>query len=454
MMRILSFSPYFYDDEATEDGLFGNVMRRNKTGFGRVSWKITEYLAKQDGNSVYAFLHKASLQGEHKGVQVVSCGILDRISCVDASTLYRSTLFLRSFELGGLRFVKLWLLYVLQGCLSRLIERIGPDVIQIHGLTLETLPFVISAARSSVPFAVRLGGLNTFGDPNMGAMEKRLELALIRFLNVNSVPLVVVSSGIKKKLQDLHAIPDPDRVYTIQNGVEAAGKVVSDRARNRLKKEILNLFKVPFDERVRVCINVGSLAKIKNQVEVVRTIYALPSHVRRELVCFIIGAGREHRTLMREIEKLGLEGKVVLTGYLRKSDLGKFYAIADLLVHASHSEGFGLPMIEAFSWGVPVVAYSDLEAVDDIFLDRAMIRVRERGPSQLAYGIIQALSRKWDRRVIVDWSRKFSWDNCVSKYSKLYTELIERAKGHSGGVRVDLEPFLIGWVWGASPLQD
>jgi glycosyltransferase involved in cell wall biosynthesis len=62
----------------------------------------------------------------------------------------------------------------------------------------------------------------------------------------------------------------------------------------------------------------------------------------------------------------GLEpGAVVLTGYLADDDLRSTVSGARLLAYPSAYEGFGLPPLEAFACGVPVVA-SDLPVVREV----------------------------------------------------------------------------------------
>lgn len=55
------------------------------------------------------------------------------------------------------------------------------------------------------------------------------------------------------------------------------------------------------------------------------------------------------------IAELGLSEKVICTGYLSDEDLAKAYAGASLYVFPSYNEGFGIPILEAFSYHLPVL---------------------------------------------------------------------------------------------------
>jgi glycosyltransferase involved in cell wall biosynthesis len=68
----------------------------------------------------------------------------------------------------------------------------------------------------------------------------------------------------------------------------------------------------------------------------------------------IVGEGSERGRLEKQIEALGLTGRVVLTGH--QSPVDPWLAQADALVLSSDFEGLGIVVIEALAAGVPVVA--------------------------------------------------------------------------------------------------
>lgn len=60
--------------------------------------------------------------------------------------------------------------------------------------------------------------------------------------------------------------------------------------------------------------------------------------------------------LDEKIEKLGLKGEVIFTGFVNDAQLAGLYNLARLFVFPSFYEGFGFPILEAFACGVPVAA--------------------------------------------------------------------------------------------------
>ena len=61
-------------------------------------------------------------------------------------------------------------------------------------------------------------------------------------------------------------------------------------------------------------------------------------------------------TIAAQVKALGLEDRVIFTGYLADEDVVELLNIALVLVLPSLMEGFGLPAVEAAACGCPVIA--------------------------------------------------------------------------------------------------
>ena len=65
------------------------------------------------------------------------------------------------------------------------------------------------------------------------------------------------------------------------------------------------------------------------------------------------------------ISELGLEGEVLLPGFIPSADLAPLYSGADLFIFPSLYEGFGLPPLEAMACGTPV-AVSNVSSMPEV----------------------------------------------------------------------------------------
>ncbi len=96
----------------------------------------------------------------------------------------------------------------------------------------------------------------------------------------------------------------------------------------------------------------------KNHVRLIRAIAKLrDTHaVRLNLVCTGRNSTPEFARIKTEIEKLGLSDQVRFLGVVSIERLNALFKHAKFLVHPSIFEGLGLPLLEAFHYGLPVVA--------------------------------------------------------------------------------------------------
>jgi glycosyltransferase involved in cell wall biosynthesis len=74
---------------------------------------------------------------------------------------------------------------------------------------------------------------------------------------------------------------------------------------------------------------------------------------------YIVGSrylARYDAALDALVAELDLERAVVFTGLVSDVELATYYQAADLYLHASHHEGFCVPLVEAMHFGVPILA--------------------------------------------------------------------------------------------------
>jgi glycosyltransferase involved in cell wall biosynthesis len=123
------------------------------------------------------------------------------------------------------------------------------------------------------------------------------------------------------------------------------------------------------------------------------------------------------------IERLGLGGRVELTGHVSRDELAALYRDAACFVFPSRYEGFGLPVLEAMASGIPVVA-SNAGALPEVAGDAAIL-VEPGDPVALADGIERALA---DRERLVqlglERARRFSWTETAKQTLAVYRELL------------------------------
>lgn len=126
--------------------------------------------------------------------------------------------------------------------------------------------------------------------------------------------------------------------------------------------------KLSIDPDAKMLVSVGGICARKDQMFLVRQIGALAkSHP--DLLLVLVGPDVEpdYAAAVRTyVTDHGLERHVRFAGYSEAP--WDFYRAADMMVFASHEEGFGTVVIEAMAHGLAVVA-RHLPGVNDVFIE-------------------------------------------------------------------------------------
>ncbi len=127
--------------------------------------------------------------------------------------------------------------------------------------------------------------------------------------------------------------------------------------------------------------------------------------------------------LLELVERLNLRD-VHFTGHISFSELRACYEAADVFLSLSEHEGFGVPLIEAFIQGIPVIAY-DAGAVAET-LNGGGILLREKNFLHVAALIDQVIKDQALRQQIIDHQKQASLRYRPEKVAPLLLNFIEQ----------------------------
>ena len=116
-----------------------------------------------------------------------------------------------------------------------------------------------------------------------------------------------------------------------------------------------------------VMLAVGRLHPVKDHAFLIRACRQLKS-TGTNCLCLIAGEGQERTRLASLIEDLNLQAQVELLGHLPRRQLDSYYALADLVVLTSMSEGIPLVLMEAMARNKIVLA-PDITGISELVLD-------------------------------------------------------------------------------------
>jgi len=171
---------------------------------------------------------------------------------------------------------------------------------------------------------------------------------------------------------------------------------------------------------------VGKMYTHKNLPRLLRAYSKLikTRHINHQLVlCGIKSWG--YSSFVRTIEELNLQDKVIFKGYIPDNELELMYLNASLFVFPSLSEGFGLPILEAMSCGIPVIT-SNYGAMAEVAGDAALL-VDPYNIDEIAKAIYKVLTDQNLRENLIKkglkQAKQFSWEKTAKETLKVYKEV-------------------------------
>jgi glycosyltransferase involved in cell wall biosynthesis len=171
---------------------------------------------------------------------------------------------------------------------------------------------------------------------------------------------------------------------------------------------------------------VGTIEPRKNLVRLVRAYRRVAASGVPHALVLAGPLGWHHEALMRELALQG-PGEIVMTGALAPAELDAIYRAADAFVYPSVYEGFGLPVLEAMSRGVPVVA-STTSALPEV-TGEAALGVNPRSVREIAAAIASLVGDVALAERLASAGRlqaeRFSWDETARITLEVYERVLD-----------------------------
>lgn len=410
-MKILETASYIYNPELEE-------FTKNKTGYGIVINNLIASLSKTD-NEVYFYSHVIT-----KKKVFNSCNFLDHtwkdiILNIRLPYLLQAIKYFFCYK-QSFRMRLRYIYYQLNGGLfEKMIRSIKPDIVHIHGCTQPFHSFIKACERTNTKYIVTLHGLIGLNDSiRCSEFEKQAEKDFFKKAELRKIPITVISSGIKEKAVEAYSLKYTDNICVIPNGTS----VVDDISNKGLVTDIKEKYELPKDSNL--VISVGRICYNKNQIQIVRAFADVLKKRKEEICLFLVGSIDPGYPIEEEIDKFGLRSHIKCLGFMNETDLKHLYSVADLNVQFSLEEGFGLPIIEGFQFGLPSVLCRKIDSFKDVFNQEAVIAVNDYDDSLLSDAIREGLTRKWNREYIANYGKIFIIENMTREYLEEFNNVI------------------------------
>ena len=177
------------------------------------------------------------------------------------------------------------------------------------------------------------------------------------------------------------------------------------------------------DLKSKNIVSVGRLSREKGFIDLI-DVFALVHMVCPDWKLNIIGDGEEKDKIINRINKYGLNDYVVMHGFLDKDRVGKVLSDSSIYVMTSFTESFGIVLLEAFSYGVPCVAFDSAEGANEIITNNwDGYLIQDRNIDEMAKRICRMI-QNYGRRYImgqnaINKADKYSLEKVREKWIKI-----------------------------------
>ena len=434
-MKVMIIAPYIYDDNMIE-------FTKNKTGFGLMVQNIVSSVAELEN---VVLLTRVITKGKNeKKFKILSHTWGQFFS---NAKLKDWLIGIKAFFANGVT-VKDKARHVFYevdgGYVRKQIQKEKPDIVHIHGIGTITESYIRICEEMKVRYTVTLHGLIGLNDSvSAPAYEKQIERDFLIKAEKNNIPISVISSGMKARIEEKYLGKKANNITVITNGTKK-----SDENDTKFIREEGTLTQEKFQEYYSDCLKqndlypklsdtyaylqyskkngkkilffVGNITKNKNQMQAVEILKN--TKVFENILLVLWGREVDNGEVRKKIAEYQLHKNVILGGFNDRMDI--FWKFCDVNLFLSLNDGFGLPIVEGYMHGVPCVTFEDLDATQDLYYPEAMLKVKDRSNESVTDTLKIALDKNWKYEEIIEIGNMFSIDIMSEKYVNWYKEVM------------------------------
>ncbi|MGW8185069.1 MAG: glycosyltransferase family 4 protein [Candidatus Moraniibacteriota bacterium] len=234
--------------------------------------------------------------------------------------------------------------------------------------------------------------------------------------------IIAVSYNTKNDLIELYKVPE-EKIEVIYEGCSFYENNLESKE-NILAQKSLNILKKYQVADVRYLLFIGRIEERKNLTGIIKAFGILKRKytIPHKLV-LAGGFGYRYADIVKYIQNNDFKEEIYLTGYIDEKDKKEILKNADVFLFPTLYEGFGLPIIEAQSLGVPIVA-SNNSSIPEIIGDKVQSSlVDPNNPQEIADAVFHILNDKNIKKDLIEPGlenvKRFSWNACADGVAKV-----------------------------------
>lgn len=175
-------------------------------------------------------------------------------------------------------------------------------------------------------------------------------------------------------------------------------------------------------------ISVGRLSEEKGYLDLI-DVFSLVHQVYPDWKLDIIGDGNQKENIQKKIEEYGLNDFIILHGFQNKEYINQLLQKSSIYVMCSYTESFGIVLLEAFSFGIPCVAFDSARGATEIISNNwDGYLIKDRNKEIMAKKVCELISNP-NRRIIMGANGiKKANEYSMDEIRKYWIQIIETVK--------------------------
>lgn len=365
-------------------------------------------------------LEKGASLGGHDGIGSYVFALHKELTCTSVTVvpfMFGRTPTARDRRLtnwGSFPLQSAWSL-ALGGCFATAQQQVSEEQLDLVHATDHLIPHL-----RSVPVVATLFDAIPLSHPeSLRSVSSRLKTAFWKRTANWATEIITISDHSRKEIVKWFGIPE-DKITVTPLGVD-------EDWRREVGPDELARVKAAYSLPVRFFFFVGTLQPRKNVRRIIDAHKSLPPQLRKEIPLII--AGRHGWMCDAEVAELQncQDGTMRWIKYVPSEDLLPMFKQATALVWPSLNEGFGLPVLEAFAAGLPVVT-SNTTSLPEVAGDAALL-VDPENTGEIADAMRQMATddalRSDLRARGQSRAKQFTWDRTARLTIDVYRKAIE-----------------------------
>ena len=231
--------------------------------------------------------------------------------------------------------------------------------------------------------------------------------------------IITVSKFEKQRIKEYFNQPD-NKLEAVYNGVGEHFKIINDRS-------FLDKIKSKYNLPDEFLFFLGNTDPKKNTIGVLKAYSGFLKITKKEIPLIMPDYDmKKLKRLANEIGDPGIMKNIMLTGYIKNTDLPGIYNLCKIFLYPSLRESFGIPILEAMACGVPVIT-GNTSSMPEIAGDAAIL-VDPKKPEEITKAMIKLFNEKEVCQELIKKGNKraqeFSWESMAEDVLKIYQTVV------------------------------